>query len=38
MENNNIHPDEMDRLLRETFLNAPDSETDLLADMMAKHA
>ena len=38
MENNNIHPDEMDRLLRETFLNAPDSETDPLADMMAQHA
>jgi|GEM_PF-2080780 len=38
MENNNIHPDEMDRLLRETFLHAPDSETDPLTDMMAQHA
>jgi hypothetical protein len=37
MDNNNIHPDEMDRLLRETFLNGPDSETDQVADMMAQH-
>ena len=38
MENNNpIHPDEMDRLLREAFLNGPDSETDKLSEMMANH-
>lgn len=38
MENNNsIHPDEMERLLREAFLDSPESETDKISDMMANH-
>lgn len=37
MENNSIHPDDMERLLREAFLNSPESETDKIADMMSDH-
>lgn len=38
MENNTIHPDEMDRLLRETFLESDFPETDSITDLMAKQA
>lgn len=38
MENNTIHPDEMDRLLRETFLDSDFAETDAVTDLMAKQA
>lgn len=38
MENNTIHPDEMDRLLRETFLESEFPETDSITELMAKQA
>lgn len=38
MENNSIHPDEMDRLLRETFLESDFPETDSMTDLMAQQA
>ena len=37
MENNTIHPDEMDRLLRETFLESDFPEKDSVTDLMAQH-
>ena len=38
MENNFPSPDEMDRLLRETFLENNFPETEAVTDLMAKHA
>lgn len=38
MENNSIHPDDMDRLLREHFLDSDLPEKEQITDMMAKHA
>lgn len=37
MENNTIPQDEMDRLLRESFINTPDAETDKISNMLSHH-
>lgn len=38
MENKGFQPDDMERLLRETFLNQPELHTEDISDMMAEHA
>ena len=38
MENNPIHPDEMDRLLRDTFLDSDFPESEKITDLMARQA